>query len=127
MKEVMAILRINKMNATKMALAEAGISAFHACQVSGRGKGGVDWSMLEGAKAGAEEAIRQLSPGIKLVPKRMISVVVPDALVPKVVEAVVSANKTGNSGDGKIFVMPVEDSIRVRTAEHGDLALDEMV
>lgn len=127
MKEIMAILRMNKMNATKQALLDAGISAFHACQVQGRGRGGVDWSMLEGAKAGVEEAIRQLSPGIKLVPKRLISVIVPDALVQAVIQAITRANHTGHSGDGKIFVLPVADAVRVRTSESGDLALDEIV
>jgi nitrogen regulatory protein PII 2 len=127
MKEVMAILRMNRMNATKQALSDAGISSFHASQVQGRGRGGVDWSMLEGAKAGVEEAIRQLSPGIKLVPKRLVSVVVPDALVEAVVGAIIGANKTGQPGDGKIFVLPVSDAVRVRTSECGDMALNEVV
>jgi nitrogen regulatory protein PII 2 len=55
----------------------------------------------------------------------MISVVVPNKLVKKVVETVISVNQTGKSGDGKIFVMPVMDSIRIRTGESGDETLDE--
>ena len=55
----------------------------------------------------------------------MVSVVVPDKLVKKVVETIIETNRTGKSGDGKIFVMPVMESIRVRTGETGDETLDE--
>ena len=78
MKEVLAVIRMNKMNQTKQALAEVGISAFHARPVFGRGKGNVDFRILKGAEAGHEEAISQLGPAIKLIPKRMLNVVVPD-------------------------------------------------
>jgi len=60
-----------------------------------------------------------------LVPKRLITVVVPDALAGRVIETIISVNKTGNSGDGKIFVMPVQEAMRVRTGETGDGVLDE--
>lgn len=127
MKEVLAVIRMNKMNQTKQALAEAGISAFHARPVFGRGKGNVDFRILKGAEAGHEEAISQLGTSIKLIPKRMLNVMVPDSKVKTVVETIIKINQTGHPGDGKIFVMPVEDSIRVRTSEAGDLALDEVV
>jgi nitrogen regulatory protein PII 2 len=55
----------------------------------------------------------------------MISVVVPDALVPGIVETIIQANQTGKPGDGKVFVIPISDAIRVRTEESGDTALDE--
>jgi nitrogen regulatory protein PII 2 len=55
----------------------------------------------------------------------MIITVVPDKLVKRVVETIISANKTGKSGDGKIFVSSVENAYRVRTAEEGDEVLDE--
>ncbi len=77
MKEVLAVVRMNKMNATKQALADAGIASFTARKVVGRGKGKVDFLLLRGAQEGYEEAISQLAPGPKLIPKRMISVVVP--------------------------------------------------
>lgn len=125
MKEVLAVIRMNKMNETKRALADAGISSLTARKVIGRGKGKVDYLLLKGAEAGYEEAINQLSPGPKLIPKRMLTIVVPDAKVKTVVETVIQVNQTGAPGDGKIFVMPVTDSIRVRTGEHGDEALDE--
>ncbi len=78
MKEVLAVVRMNKINATKRALADAGISSITARKVMGRGKGKVDYLLLQGAQAGHEEAISQLGPGPKLIPKRMLTIVLPD-------------------------------------------------
>lgn len=125
MKEIMAIVRINMMNKTKAALAEAGISSVTARDALGRGKGLVDLNLLEGAEKGYEEAIVQLGQSQRLIPKRIFFVVVPDRLVKKTVQTIIAVNRTGKSGDGKIFVMPVMDSVRVRTAESGDQVLDE--
>ena len=125
MKEIMAIVRINMMNKTKAALAEAGISSVTARDALGRGKGLVDLNLLEGAEKGYEEAIAQLGQSQRLIPKRIFFVVVPDRLVKKTVQTIMAVNRTGKSGDGKIFVMPVMDSVRVRTAESGDQVLDE--
>ncbi len=126
MKEVMAIVRINMMNKTKKALSEAGISSITARDCLGRGKGLVDLSLLEGAEKGFEEAVAQLGPSQRLIPKRILHIVVPDKLVPKVVRTIMEINRTGKSGDGKIFVLPVSDSIMVRTGESGDRVLDEI-
>jgi len=125
MKEIMAIVRINMMNKTKAALAEAGISSVTARDALGRGKGLVDLNLLEGAEKGYEEAIVQLGQSQRLIPKRIFFVVVPDRLVKKTVQTIMAVNRTGKSGDGKIFIMPVMDSVRVRTAESGDQVLDE--
>ena len=125
MKEIVAIIRMNRMNQTKQALADAGISSFTAHRVVGRGKGKVDYLLMKGAEAGCEEAIAQLGPGPKLIPKRLLNVVVPDDLVPSVVQTIIGVNQTGHPGDGKIFVMPVLDAFRVRTGEAGAAALDE--
>ncbi|HEY3329852.1 MAG TPA: P-II family nitrogen regulator [Capsulimonadaceae bacterium] len=125
MKEVMAIIRMNKMNQTKKALADAGVSSLTAIMVQGRGKGQVDYRILRGAQEGYEEAIVQLGYGPKLIPKRLINVVVPDSLVKTVVDTIISTNQTGMPGDGKIFVLPITDSLRVRTGEIGDKALNE--
>ena len=125
MKEIMAIVRINMMNKTKKALAEAGISSVTAREALGRGKGLVDLTLLEGAEKGYEEAIVQLGQSQRLIPKRIFFIVVPDRLVKKTVQTIMTVNRTGKSGDGKIFVMPVMDSVRVRTAESGDQVLDE--
>jgi nitrogen regulatory protein PII 2 len=125
MKEIMAIVRINMMNRTKKALAEAGISSITARDALGRGKGLVDLTLLEGAEKGYEEAIAQLGQGQRLIPKRIFYVVVPDRLVKKTVQTIIRVNQTGKSGDGKIFIMPVTDAVRVRTGESGDQVLDE--
>ncbi|EHJ46490.1 nitrogen regulatory protein P-II [Solidesulfovibrio carbinoliphilus subsp. oakridgensis] len=123
MKEIMAVIRMNKMNQTKKALADAGIPAFVAREGYGRGKGLVNQAVLEGAAAGNEEAIALLGTKGRLYPKRIVSIVVPDAQVKDVVTVLMSVNKTGQAGDGKIFVMPVSDSVRVRTGEDGDAAI----
>ena len=127
MKEVLAVIRMNKMNETKQALADAGVASFTARKVVGRGKGKVDYRLLQGAAAGHEEAISQLSPGPKLVPKRMLTIVVPDKVVPHDRQDDHRREQTGNPGDGKIFVLPVREAVRVRTGERDDAALDETI
>jgi nitrogen regulatory protein PII 2 len=126
MKEIMAIVRINMMNKTKKALADAGISSITARDALGRGKGLVDLTLLEGAEKGYEEAVAQLGQSQRLIPKRVFFVVVPDRLVLKTVNTIIKVNRTSKSGDGKIFIMPVLDSVRVRTGEAGDQVLDEV-
>jgi nitrogen regulatory protein PII 2 len=126
MKEIMAIVRINMMNQTKKALAEAGISSITARDALGRGKGLVDLTLLEGAEKGYEEAVAQLGQSQRLIPKRIFFVVVPDRLVAKTVKTIMAVNHTGKSGDGKIFILPVVDSVRVRTGDTGDTVLDEI-
>ena len=125
MKEIMAVIRMNMMNQTKKALSAAGISSMHGREALGRGKGLVDFKLLEGAEKGYEEAISQLGQSHRLIPKRVLSIIVPDNLVEKTVKAIIKTNKTGKSGDGKIFVMPIIDAFRVRTGEDGDAVLDE--
>jgi nitrogen regulatory protein PII 2 len=125
MKEVLAIIRMNMMNKTKKALTDAGISSMTAKDVLGRGKGLVDYHLLKGAEKGYEEAIAQLGQSQRLIPKRMLSIVVRDKLLQKTVNAIIEVNQTGKSGDGKIFVMPVADSSSVRTGEAGDAVLDD--
>ena len=124
MKEVMAIIRMNMMNKTKRALLDVGICSMTAKDVLGRGKGLVDTSLMEGAEKGYEEAIAQLGQSQRLIPKRLLILVVPDKLVDKAVKTVIDVNRTGKSGDGKIFVMPVLDSFSVRTGDGGERVLD---
>ncbi len=126
MKEVIAVIRMHKINETKKALSAAGISSMNAKECLGRGKGLVDFKVLQGAELGYEEAISQLGQSQRLVPKRMLSFVVPDKLVSRVVSTIIEVNKTGKSGDGKIFVMPILESYKVRTGESGDAVLDEI-
>ncbi|NTV42787.1 MAG: P-II family nitrogen regulator, partial [Syntrophobacteraceae bacterium] len=98
MKEVMAIVRMNMMNKTKKALSESGVSSMTAKDALGRGKGLVDTTVLEGAEKGYEEAIAQLGQSQRLIPKRILSVVVPDKLVQKTVKIIMKTNHTGKSG-----------------------------
>lgn len=125
MKEIMAVIRMQKINQTKIALSNAGISSITVKDCLGRGKGLVDFSLLKGAELGYEEAISQLGENQRLIPKRLIKIIVPDKLVKKTISTIIKINKTGKSGDGKIFVMPVFDSVRIRTGENGDKVLDE--
>jgi nitrogen regulatory protein PII 2 len=121
----MAIIRIDKMNQTKKALREAGISSMTATgNVFGRGKGLWEAKVLEGAKQNFPEAIALLDKEPRLRPQRLVQVTVPDHLVSTVVETIMEANHTGNPGDGKIFVLPTADAIRIRTGEAGDIVLD---
>ena len=82
--------------------------------------------MLEGAERGYEEAISQLGQTQRLVPKRAVLVVVPDELVEKTVSTIIAVNRTGKSGDGKIYVLPCDEAIRVRTGETGESVLDDV-
>ncbi|WP_035237765.1 P-II family nitrogen regulator [Desulfobacter vibrioformis] len=125
MKEIMAVVRMNKINKTKKALIDAGVSSMTAMECLGRGKGLVNMDLLKGAEQGYEEAIALLGQSDRLHPKRAIFVVVPDKLVQKTVNTIIEANQTGKSGDGVIWVKPTEDSISVRTSENGDAVLDE--
>ncbi|MCG8687557.1 MAG: P-II family nitrogen regulator [Desulfobacterales bacterium] len=126
MKEVMAVIRMNKINHTKKALMNAGISSMTAMEALGRGKGLVNMDLLKGAEQGYEEAIAQLGQTDRLIPKRAIFLVVPDKMVKKTVDTIISANQTGKSGDGVIWVMPTFDAVSVRTAENGDAVLDDI-
>ena len=119
MKEVIAVVRMNMMNKTKEALTDAGINAFFAHEAQGRGLGFVNRKLVEGTEEGYEEAASLLGEKGKLYPKRMMSVVVNDDQVNDVVEAIITVNQTGKPGDGKIFVLSISDSVRVRTAEKG--------
>ncbi|WP_027718991.1 P-II family nitrogen regulator [Desulfovirgula thermocuniculi] len=120
MKEVVAIIRPNKMNRTKEVLAALGFPALTACKVLGRGK----------QKGLAGEVSFPLQPDLvreegtmRYVPKRLISLVVEDEDVPLVVGAIMKVNRTGAIGDGRIFVCPVEEAIRIRTQERGAAAI----
>ncbi|MFZ5597614.1 MAG: P-II family nitrogen regulator [Bacillota bacterium] len=126
MKEIIAIIRMNKVGITKKALADAGICGMHAMKVMGRGKMQVDFSVLDELGPGEEIGgilADGLSQGTRLIPKRMLTILVRDDEVQKVVDTVIKVNKEGNKGDGKIFVVPVVDAARVRTGERGEEAI----
>ncbi|MBU1137435.1 MAG: P-II family nitrogen regulator [Proteobacteria bacterium] len=123
MKEVIAVVRINMMNQTKQALTDCGVDAFFAHEAHGRGKGFVNPHILEGAEKGYEEAASMLGEKGKLYPKRLLTAVVPDSMVNCVVDTIINTNQTGMPGDGKIFVLPLLDAVRVRTGEKGEKAI----
>lgn len=124
MKMILAIIRIDKMNETKRALTEAGISSMTATgKVFGRGKGLWDAKVLEGVKNDTPEALAHLGKEPRLRPQRVLNIAVPDGDVQTVVDTIIEVNQTPAPGDGKIFVLPLAETYRVRTGETGDLIL----
>jgi len=105
-------LRTNKLEEVKAALEEAGIVGMSVETVRGHGR-----------QQGRTEMYRGSTYAINLLPKIRVEVVVRDEEVERVVEIVSAAAKTGEIGDGKIFVSDVLDAIRVRTGERGETAL----
>jgi nitrogen regulatory protein PII 2 len=124
MKEIIAIIRPEKMNKTKKALTDAGVSSMTAFEAVGRGKGLIDFKNLEGAQEGYEEAIENLGMKIKFYPKRFISIVLNDNMVEDAIKTIIEINQTKKPGDGKIFVTPIFDSVRVRDGVCGEETLD---
>lgn len=125
MKCVMSIIRIDKMNQTKRALSDAGFSSMTASgKVFGRGKGLWDAKVLEGVKNNQPEALEHMKKEPRLRPQRVLQIVVPDNRVKDCVETIITANQTPKPGDGKIFILPAYEAIRVRTNERGDEVLD---
>jgi len=95
---------MNMMNATKQALIEAGFPAFTVRKVLGRGKGNVDFRVIQGARPARRKPIARLKDdGPMFIPKRMMNVIVPDENVPKLIETIIQVNRTNKRGDGKIF------------------------
>ena len=121
---ILAIIRIDKMNATKKALTEAGISSMTATgKVFGRGKGLWDAKVLEGVKNDQPEALELLGKEPRLRPQRVLNIAVSDENVQTTIDTIIEVNQTSNPGDGKIFVLPLDDAMRVRTGETGTTIL----
>lgn len=136
MKEIIAVVRMNKTGATKKALVEAGVAGFTAIKVEGRGKLVTNPSLIlerkkelllmagEDETGEAEKLITDFLVGTTLFPRRLFTIIAHDEDVAKIVDAIIQANKTCNNvGDGKIFVLPLIDAIRVRTGETGEAAV----
>lgn len=120
MKMIMAIIRIDKMNETKKALTEAGITSMTATgKVFGRGKGLWDAKVMEGAKNDQPEALALLGKEPRLRPQRVLNIAVSDHNVQTTIDTIIEVNQTPSAGDGKIFVLPLGDALRVRTGETG--------
>ena len=112
MKRVEAIIKPFKLDEVKEALAEVGIQGMTVTEVKGFGRTG-----------GKKEVYRGSAYVVDFVPKVKIEVVVPDAQVGQVLEAIQKSAATGRIGDGKIFVLPIEEAIRIRTGEKGEAAI----
>ena len=127
MKEVTAIIRMNMISKTKEALLKEGFPSFTCRKVVGRGKKKVIFSLMDEAIAERvalnSNMAEEISEVHRLVPKRMIVILVNDEDVQEVVDTIIEVNRTGNPGDGKIFVTNVLDVVRVRTGETGAVAL----
>ena len=121
MKEIMAIIRPKKVSRTKEVLDSLGFPAMNAIRVMGRGKQKA--ILNEVSFEISEPELLEMEGSMSYIPKRMISLVVPDDDVSLVVEAIMKVNHTGQIGDGKVFVCPIEEAIRVRTKEKGDEAI----
>ncbi len=118
MKEVIAIIRRNKIQETKAGLLGIGIPALTMLSVEGRGR---QKGLAEQPDPFADDV--EVEAALRFIPKRMISTVVNDEDVPRVVDAIVRINRTGHVGDGKIFVCPVCEIVRVRTGDMDENAL----
>ena len=112
MLKIEAILQPSKLDAVKDALLEVGIEGMTILEARGHGR-----------QKGHTEFYRGREYTVDLLPKVKIELVVVDDLKEKAVQAIVGAARTGRIGDGKIFVSPVEDVIRIRTGERGEDAV----
>ena len=112
MKKLECIIKPFKLEEVKEALGEIGISGMTVSEVKGFGR-----------QKGHTELYRGTEYTVDFLPKVKIEVIVPDDLVEKALEAVSATARTGKIGDGKIFVLPVEEAVRIRTGEKGDKAI----
>lgn len=112
MKRIEAVVRVNRLEAVKQALEEAGIAGLTVEPVRGYGR-----------QFGQTDKYRGSTYALNLIPKMRLEVVVVDEDVEPAIAAIVEAAGTGEIGDGKIFVCPVLDAVRIRTGERGDDAL----
>lgn len=112
MKKVEAIIRHFKLEDVKNALSEQGIQGMTITEVRGFGRQKGHTEMYRGGEYTSD-----------FLPKTKVEVAVPDDRADKVIELIASAARTGSIGDGKAFVSPLEDVVRIRTGEHGDSAL----
>jgi nitrogen regulatory protein P-II 1 len=112
MKKIEAIIRHHKLDAIKEALVKQGLHGMTTSEVRGFGR-----------QKGQTETYRGAEYRVDFLPKIKIEVVVPDAGLAQALDAIVTAAKTGQVGDGKIFVTEIADAIRIRTGETGDAIL----
>jgi nitrogen regulatory protein P-II 1 len=112
MKLIIAIIKPFKLEEVKTALAEIGVEGMTVTEVKGFGR-----------QKGHTEIYRGSEYTVDFLPKVKLEIGVADEVVAKAVAAVIKAAKTGKIGDGKVFVLPVEEVVRIRTDERGEAAL----
>ena len=112
MKEIVAIIRPDKLENVKQALEEAGCHGITVTEVKGRGR-----------QLGLTESYRGRDYKVDLLPKTKLEIIVNDKHAENVIETIVKTAQTGDIGDGKIFISPVEDVVRIRTGERGETAV----
>lgn len=112
MKKIEAIIRPHLLESVKDALQTLGVQGMTISEIKGFGR-----------QKGHTEVYRGSEYKVEFVPKIKIEVVVGEEIVDDAVAVVVKAARTGKFGDGKIFVLPVEEAVRIRTGEHGDNAV----
>lgn len=112
MVRIEAIIRPGRLDEVKAALDDVGIHGVSVIEIKGAGK-----------QKGYTQHYRGSEYQVNLLPKVMLIVVVPDAEQEKVVDAIETAARTGEIGDGKIFVSPVAETVRIRTGERGNAAI----
>jgi nitrogen regulatory protein P-II 1 len=112
MKKVEAIIKPFKMEDVKEALLEAGIEGMTVSEVKGFGR-----------QKGHTEIYRGSEYTVDFLPKVKFEIVVEDNAVTNAVQSIIKAARTGKIGDGKVFVLPIEEAIRIRTEERGSAAL----
>ncbi len=113
MKKIEAIIKPFKLDEAKEGLAKTGIQGLTVSEVKGFGR-----------QKGHTELYRGAEYVVDFLPKLKLEIVVPDDQTEKVILALEESCRTGKIGDGKIFVLPVEDAIRIRTGEHGEEAVN---
>lgn len=112
MKKIEAIIRHERLQEVQDALDQLGVSGLTVSEVVGCGR-----------QKGYTEQYRGVQANISLLPKIKVESVVPTDLVDRAVEAIVEAARTGNVGDGRVFVYSIEESVRIRTGESGEESL----
>jgi len=112
MKLIIAVIKPFKLEEVKEALAAVGVEGMTVTEVKGFGR-----------QKGHTEIYRGSEYTVDFLPKVKIEIVVGDEVVAKTVEAIVKSAKTGKIGDGKVFVVPIEETVRIRTGERGEAAV----
>ncbi|MBI1871050.1 MAG: P-II family nitrogen regulator [Chlamydiae bacterium] len=112
MKKVECVVKPFKLEEIKEALSELGVSGMTVSEVKGFGR-----------QKGHTELYRGSEYTVDFLPKIKLEIVLPDDLVEKAIQTILNVAKTGNIGDGKIFIYPIQEAIRIRTGEKGEKAI----